>query len=387
MRKRAGVSGKPKLGFACAWKKPPEKTWSGSAWRLREALRRQAEVVDLGVEYSMTQTLMKYAHARRRHGHWESTYQWSDGRYKMLERKLRTSPDLTSVGAVVEVDDLARFDVPFYPYKDLSFAVIEEYYDPVAGAPGLKGMDLDTIKRLQERQHEIWRSAAGVFAMSEWLAGALVERSGLPREKAIVVYAGLNSFENLEESSLVKHVRTAPMEERGAAGLLFVGRDFFRKGGDIAVRALAQLRREYSPDLRLTVAGPSTWPLPGNVPEGVTFLGSRSTTEVARLYRDHDLFVMPSRFEAFGIAHREALAHGVPVIGRSAFAMPEAIFPGKNGALVGSDDPGELASAIVGVLEDSGVRRYTVAAAREVRERYSWRAVARRMLDAVGGYS
>ncbi len=68
---------------------------------------------------------------------------------------------------------------------------------------------------------------------------------------------------------------------------------------------------------------------------------------------------MPSRFEAFGIAFIEALAHGVPVIGRSAFAMPEIIRPGKNGALVHTDDPAELASAIMAVLDDPAVRQYT----------------------------
>ncbi len=370
----------PKIGFACAWKAKPERTWSGTPWGLRLALGRQAEVVDLGVKYSAAQTVSKYLYTRRRHGRWGSTYQWSSSRDRMIETKLRVALKKTPVDAAIEVGDLGKLDAPFYCYKDLSFAVLEEHYDPVFGAPGFHNIDLETIKRRRDRQHELWESATGVFAMSEWLAGVLVEQSGVPREKVTVVYAGLNA---LEEGPVVEDGGLEEISSRRPARLLFVGRDFFRKGGDIVVQALGRLRREHYPELRLTVAGPATWPMAGDVPEGVTFLGDRPTAEVARLYREHDVLAMPSRFEAFGIAHREALANGMPVIGRSAFAMPEAIHPGTNGALVSSDDPAELAAAIVDVLENPEIRRRTVATAAEVRARYSWDAVAEKMLEAV----
>lgn len=282
--------------------------------------------------------------------------------------------------AVIEINDLARFGAPFYIYKDLSFAVLEKYYDPVAGAPGFNGIDLDGIKYRKERQHEMWESATGIFTMSGWLADALVALSDVPRSKITVVYAGLNS---IQTGARHGSEPSFPSRERRPAKLLFVGRDFFRKGGDVVVRALTQLRHEYSADIQLTVVGPDKWPLPGNVPEGVAFLGGRTTAEVARLYSEHDLFVMPSRFEAFGIVFTEALAHGLPVVGRSAFAMPEIIEPGKNGALVDSEDPAELAAAIISVLEDPGVREYTAQAAEDVQTRFSWDAVAERMLTAI----
>lgn len=366
-----------KVGFACAWKKMPEKTWSGTPWGLRSALGRQTDVVDLGVEYSAAQAFSKYLYARRRQGRWGSVYDWSPGRDRMLQRKLRSSLRKKPVDAVVEVGDLAWLDAPFYVYKDLSFAVLEKYYDPKSGAPGFNGIDLDSIKYRKERQHKLWESATSIFAMSEWLADALVEMSGVPRHKITVVYAGLNSFVETVDSAAVEPASAEPVK------LLFVGRDFFRKGGDIVLKALAQLRHEYSRSIQLTVAGPENWPLSGEVPEGVVFLGGRTTAEVARLYREHDLFVMPSRFEAFGMVFPEALAHGVPVIGRAAFAMPEIIEPGKNGALVYSDDPAELASTIAAVLEDISIREYTARTAKDTQKRFSWDTVAGRMVAAM----
>jgi len=70
-----------------------------------------------------------------------------------------------SVDAVIEIGDLSELTTPFYVYQDLSFDVLERYYDDVSGVPGFKGIDLDTIRRRKERQHRIYDSAAGIFAV------------------------------------------------------------------------------------------------------------------------------------------------------------------------------------------------------------------------------
>jgi len=341
---------------------------------------RRTRVVDLGVDYSVTQTLLKYLYARKRRGRWGSVYQWSPRWDRMIQKRLERSRGGEPGDGVMEGGDLARLDAPFYVYQDLSFEVLERYYDEVSGVPGFKGIDLDTIRRRKERQHGIYESATGIFAMSQWFADALTRWSGVPREKITVVHAGIGSPE-VEEIPDPEALPERP--PRRPPKLLFVGRDFFRKGGESVVQALAELRREYSPGVTLTVAGPERWPMTGKVPEGVEFVGERSPAEVTCLYREHDLFVLPSRFEAFGIVFREALANGLPAIGRAEFAMPEIIEPGKNGALVNGDDPAELAAAIVAVLEDPAVRQYTARTAKDVRERFSWDAVAGRMLNSI----
>jgi glycosyltransferase involved in cell wall biosynthesis len=294
----------------------------------------------------------------------------------VVQKKLRASLLKTPVDAVIQVGDLAYLDEPYYIYQDLSFDILERLYETTRGVPGFGVIDLETIKRRRDRQHKIYESANGVFAMSQWFANTLIEWSGISPGKITVVYAGLNSIGAIKEKTVpgVEATRNAPVK------LLFVGRDFYRKGGDLVLEAMALLRRDRLPNVQLTIVGPDRWPLPTSIPEGVVFLGSCTPPEVAQLFCEHDLFVMPSRFEAFGIAFVEALAHGIPVIGRSAFAMPEFIQPGKNGALVRTDDPAELASTIIAVLDNPTIRQYTLQTMQGVRAQFSWEAVAERMV-------
>jgi len=114
------------------------------------------------------------------------------------------------------------------------------------------------------------------------------------------------------------------------------------------------------------------WPMPGPPPPGVRFLGRLPISQVRELYASHDLFVMPSRFEGFGIALVEALSHGLPAVGRRAFAMPEIVRPGDNGDLVTSDDPAELAEIVARLLADDALFERVASQAAGVREYYSW---------------
>ena len=199
--------------------------------------------------------------------------------------------------------------------------------------------------------------------MSHWLARSLVEVSGLPKEKVHVVHPGLHHESGLAWTAELPH-RPGPRRR-----LLFVGRNFLGKGGDLVLDALALLRRDVDPEITLTMVGVPEWPLPGPVPDGVDFRGVLPLAEVAALYDSHDCFVLPTRIEGFGFVFLEALSRGLPCVGRDDFAMPEIIRPGVNGALLRHDDPAELAGLVAAVLADDALY---VACRESVPEVRSW---------------
>jgi glycosyltransferase involved in cell wall biosynthesis len=281
---------------------------------------------------------------------------------------------------VLQIQDLVALDTPFVLYQGMSYDVLLERAENGSGPVRFSTLSRDAVLRLRDRQHLIFEQASRVLAMSRWLAEHLVSRSGLPAGKVDVVPPGASAVQDLDAATL------AAAHERRLAGprrrLLFVGTDFHAKAGDTAVAALALLRRDVDPAITLTMVGPDRWPLPVEPPAGVRFLRRLPAGAIGALYDEHDLFVLPSRFEGFGTSFVEALAHGVPCVGRDAYAMTDLVRPGVNGDLLVGDDPEELADRVAGVLADPEIYRRTHAAAPDLARRYSWDRAAGDLLTA-----
>ncbi|GAA3554015.1 hypothetical protein GCM10022222_42100 [Amycolatopsis ultiminotia] len=326
-------------------------------------------MADLGLSWPQPARLaLKTLAARRHDGRWTSGWKHHPVTQSLAQQRLRRAEAAAECALVLQIGDLARLRRPYLVYQDLSFDLLREERE-LRHFPHLSAA---RIEQLRERQLEIYAGAAGVLAMSEWLAAHLVRVSGLPSDKVHVVNPGCNA--------LPTAAPTVPPRSTRPRRLLFVGKDFPTKAGPQVVAAWEILRRDLDPGMELTIAGPATWPLPDAIPDGVTFLGRVPLERVRELYPSHDLFVLPSHFEGYGIAFVEALAHGLPCVGRDRCAMPEIIRPGDNGGLVTSDDPAELAALITTLLANDELRERTVAQAPAVIKHATWSRAAEETL-------
>lgn len=365
-----------RIGFACAWDPQPAPTWSYTPWHLRGELRARADVADIGMSYPKSVRLpLKALHARRVDGHWVSLWKHSGLARAYAHRVLRAGEQATHCDVVLQVQDLAALDTPYLVLQDMSYDVLLDELDAHGQLVHFPSLRRSDAERLRDRQREIYAGAAGILAMSRWFADHLVRVSGVPGERVHVVHPGASA------AALHTPDQTTSDGHRSGTGrrrrkLLFVGKDFATKAGEQVIAALAILRADVDPNITLTVVGPKEWPLPGAPPAGVDYRGRIPIDQVRPLYAEHDLFVMPSRFEGFGIALVEALSHGVPCVARNAYAMPEIVRPGDNGDLVTGDDPAELAAIVATLLVDEELFARTAHQAAEVRRYFSWARAA-----------
>jgi glycosyltransferase involved in cell wall biosynthesis len=138
-----------------------------------------------------------------------------------------------------------------------------------------------------------------------------------------------------------------------------------QKGIDVLVRAMTEL-----PTVTAVVVGEG--PERAALTELASSLGIADRlvfTGWQERARDHltsfDVYVQPSRFEAFGVSIVEAMLAGLPVVATAAGGTCDAVADGETGILVAADDPHALAQAIKELLADPDRARAMGRAGRE----------------------
>jgi glycosyltransferase involved in cell wall biosynthesis len=241
-------------------------------------------------------------------------------------------------------------------------------------------MPEDEAERINAREAEIYSGASAIFTISERLRHSFIEDYHLPSDHVIAVNAG----PNIALSHLVAPDRA---ERHGhPPTILFVGKDFERKGGDVLMKAFARVRERIA-HAKLIIVGPSELRAR---PEGVEFLGllrKDNSTEFERLleaYRQADVFCLPSRQDPFPTVVREAMFFSLPCVTTDIWAMPEMVVDGKTGFTVPTDSPDLLVDRLCRILENPYLARTMGAAGRaRAEERYTWTVATRAMHDKI----
>jgi glycosyltransferase involved in cell wall biosynthesis len=119
--------------------------------------------------------------------------------------------------------------------------------------------------------------------------------------------------------------------------IIFVGKEFQRKGGEDMLEAFHCLRRRRA-DVSLTYVGDVPDPIkPAHEGVGVTFLGPLSRAELTPYYARADIFALPTRMDSWGIVYIEAMSYGLPIVTTTGSRLPaskEIIHEGENGFLI-----------------------------------------------------
>ena len=245
----------------------------------------------------------------------------------------------------------------------------------------------DTSQELRWLTRHVAARARSIVANTRHTKEILIKTSGAPEDRVLVLHPGVDAtvFKPAPADPVVRE-RFGWTNRRV---VLTVGALSMRKGQDMMIRALPEVRR-HCPDVLYVIVGDGadkprleTLVSEHQVGDLVQFRTTAGDAELIQCYQQCDVFALPNRrvgwdIEGFGIVLIEAQACGKPVIAGSSGGTAEAMDPGRTGELINCDRPEELARTVSALLGDPGRRAAFGERARQsVLERFDWPVLAR----------
>ena len=223
------------------------------------------------------------------------------------------------------------------------------------------------------RLWKVLKEASAVIACSNYEREGMV-KMGVPPSKIHLIPMGINvdDWENHSGKRFREKYRLV-----GKKLVLFVGTKNYNKGAISLLEAIEIIRGKMEDVTLVSLGLPTEEWKNRRIALSKTHLldlGYVSEEEKRDAFDACDLFVMPSRYDSFGIVYLEAWRCGKPVIGARMGAIPEVIQEGEDGLLVQFGDVDQLASTILHLLKSPDLcRRMGEKGKRKVEARYNWR--------------
>jgi glycosyltransferase involved in cell wall biosynthesis len=234
----------------------------------------------------------------------------------------------------------------------------------------------------------LWKAlkeASAVIASSNYEREEMM-KMGIHPSKIHLIPMGIN-LDEWEDSNGERFRRKYGL--KGKRIILFAGTKSYNKGAIHLLQAVEKIRQKVKDLILVSIGLPTReWEKKkGILPEGnLLDLGYVSEEEKRDAFDACDLFVMPSRYDSFGIVYLEAWRCGKPVIGAKVGAIPEVIEEGKDGLLVEFGEVNQLASAIISLLNNPDLcREMGETGRKKVIDRFIWDKNIGRIEDVFKG--
>lgn len=293
---------------------------------LRAHVERVSVVAPLPLKPALRDTLAKARH--RLHGrgfHRHHTEAVAKGYARHAEPLIRQlAPDVVlSPGSIPCAYLDAGCPVAFWP--DATFESNLYYYGDYTGLA-----DENVLAGHRIEQAALDRAGLALYA-SEYAAASAIGFYGADPAKVHLVPYGANFAEPPSREDVEAAVAARPADR---CRLLFVGGDWFRKGGDVAVRVAEEMTRRGLPT-ELVVVGtvPLLWRESPCV-RAVGFLRKDDPAERAQLvdlFASSHFFCLPVRAENYGCVFAEASAFGLPALTMATGGATTSVTDGENG--------------------------------------------------------
>lgn len=352
--------------------------WSGTPLHMLQALEQQFDV-RLVVAERWPRWYRPLGRALKLFSGGRFAYSWS--RFYSAQAARRTNarlrqaaPDVVIAIAATDIAHLLPQGLPLICIGDAVIPELVTYYDMYRQLPPRVQI---AARRAEE---EAFDRSLMVHLPSRWGIDTARQHYGLPASKLVEVAWGAN----------ISLKRRDPRSTgAGPVKLLFVGTDWHRKGGPIALATVQSLNMR-GVRCELDVVGCEK-PDGLRHTEQVRFHGfvdkesGEGQARLAALYAAASLFFLPTTAEAYGIVFAEAAHHGLPAVAFATGGVTSVVCNEETGILlpVGAS-PDQFAAAIETLMSDAPrYARMSEVALADARDRLNWEVWGARIEAAV----
>lgn len=359
-----------RIGFVTTHSACDQRAYSGTAFSMREAFRRNSEVELFDIDGLATSLYPVWRGKQAAYWYGLGKRYWMNRQPAVLDGyAAQVSRRLSAIGSVDVLLSpgsipLSHYDghVPVVFWSDATFNLLADFYPEATGLCG------ETLRNGHRQERGALGRATLAIYSSDWAAASAQSDYAADPAKVVVVPYGANVAavpRDDEIHGLATARLAAPLR------LLFVGSKWLRKGGDIAVGATEALRMRGC-DVRLDILGCDPPKALSETAIVHGFLSKDDGTQrerIAELFRRSTVLVLPTRADCVPMVIAEAYAYGLPVVTTNVGGIATVVDDRVTGRLVSpSADSGEWANAIVDVVTDRS--NYSAMSIR-ARQRYS----------------
>lgn len=340
-----------KVGFVSRWDPHDKRSWSGIAYSTYTQISASFETEIF--TYKWPWYLREWLTMRKSINHrWykkHTVVEFTDAYAKYFSRKLKADlkkrpVDILFVLASPQYIAYLKTDIPIILMTDATFHQIRDYY---AYFSNLSKNNLQEGIKLDKRAFQL---ATHCMPTSEWNRQSAIHDYGINYSKLSVVHMG----PNLERVPIADELSA---RKQGQCRLLFLGVEWERKGGDIALQTFHLLKRAgLNPTLHIIGCVP-----PNAIPKDhhitvIPFLDKNKEHEFERLYKimlTSDFLLLPTKAECSGIVFCEAAAFGFPSVTYDTGGLSDYVENGISGYRLPAGSPAEIfAEKIIGIFRD-----------------------------------
>jgi colanic acid/amylovoran biosynthesis glycosyltransferase len=210
----------------------------------------------------------------------------------------------------------------------------------------------------------------------------------LTKSLQLTYHPKIEKLQRLYKSVSVQNIEYRPERKNNnnIIRILFVKADFKRGGIEELIQATKLLS---SFNFHLTIIGPEekfkitieNWAASINNLQ-INFKGPQSQKTVFENFYTHDIFCVPSRKEALGVANMEAAIHGIPIVYTNVGGIPEVMNYGENGWEAEANNSTSLAKAINNCITEEQERKIKQTAAnRFIRNQFNEKVMFKNFLS------